>query len=219
LSVSRASAAEIERRFAASDVIVVPNATQLVPLPPSRDVGDAVRVLYLGGFANQAKGGAVLADALPSLLRECPSMEVTLAGPGEPPASLAHLLGDSAVRWRGWLDTPSKDQALARCDIFVLPSVSEGLPLALLEAMSCARAIVATRVGGVPEILEHDTNGVLVEPQQPDLLVRELAALAADGDKRLRLGRAARASAERLNAEEVSGRLDAVYRELVPRAS
>ena len=218
LSVSQASATEIERRFGVSDVVVVPNAAPLVTPAPMRDTGDAVRVLYLGGFANQAKGGAVLAEALPSLLRECPSVEVTLAGPGEPPASLAPLLENGAVRWRGWLDRPSKEQALAQCDIFVLPSISEGLPLALLEAMSCARAIVATRVGGVPEVVEHGANGVLVDAQQPELLVKELTALAKDGDKRLRLGRAARASAERLNADEVSGRLDAVYGELVPPA-
>jgi glycosyltransferase involved in cell wall biosynthesis len=103
---------------------------------------------------------------------------------------------------------------LDRCDIFVLPSVSEGLPVALLEAMSWGRAIVATKVGGVPEVLSDGVDGVLVEPRRPEELAGEVASLVADESRRARLGDAARARAERLNADEVCGRLDAVYREL-----
>jgi glycosyltransferase involved in cell wall biosynthesis len=214
LSVSRASATEIERRFGVIGVIVVPNAAPLVPPAPSRGSQGAVRVLYLGGFANQAKGGAVLTDALSDLAERCPEAQIVLAGPGEPPSRLFPLLDNGSVLWRGWLDEPLKNAELGRCDIFVLPSVSEGLPVALLEAMAWGRAIVATRVGGVPEVLSDGVDGVLVEPRRPEELAREIALLAADDSRRGRLGEAARARAQRLNADEVCGRLDAVYRDL-----
>jgi glycosyltransferase involved in cell wall biosynthesis len=214
LSVSQASATETERRFGVTDVIVVPNAAPVVPLAPSRDGASEVRVLYLGGFANQAKGGAVLTDALPELAERCPGARIVLAGPGEPPSQLLPLLDNGSILWRGWLDEPLKNEELGHCDIFVLPSVSEGLPVALLEAMSWARAIVATKVGGVPEVLSDGVDGVLVEPGRPEELAREIASLAGDESRRRRLGEAARSRAKRLNADEVCGRLDAVYREL-----
>lgn len=215
LSVSQASATEIERRLTFGGVLVVPNAA---PSPAAsefrRDGHEGVNILYLGGFANQAKGGDVLAETLPQLVRDCPGVHVTMAGPGEPPASLQPLLEGGAVRWRGWLDEPFKAEELGRCDIFVLPSISEGLPVALLEAMSWGRAIVATRVGGVPEVLSDGIDSALVDPRRPDQLATRLASLVADGAERARLGAAARARAKRLNADEVCGRLDAVYQEL-----
>jgi glycosyltransferase involved in cell wall biosynthesis len=217
LSVSQASATEIERRLGCADVLVVPNAAPPAA-PPDRNLkraGDRVRVLFLGGFANRAKGGEVLAEALPALVSESPGIEITLAGPGELPANVEPLLNGGAVHWRGWLEEPLKTSELARCDIFVLPSISEGLPVALLEAMSCGVAIVATAVGGVPEVLSDGVDGVLVEPRRPAQLSKAIAALATNAAERNRLGAAARARAERLNADEVCGRLDAVYRELV----
>jgi glycosyltransferase involved in cell wall biosynthesis len=84
----------------------------------------------------------------------------------------------------------------------------------LLEAMSWGCAIVATRVGGVPEILTDGEDSLLVQPGDPDELERALVRLAGDARLRARLGAAARARAERLNSDEVCGRLDAVYREL-----
>jgi glycosyltransferase involved in cell wall biosynthesis len=221
LSVSRSSANAIEQRLGIAGVIVVPNAA---PAPAPADgnragkdrAGNAgVGILYLGGFANPAKGGAVLAEALPLLVHSCPEAQITLAGPGEPPAALQPLLEDGAVRWRGWLEEPSKLAELSRCDVFVLPSVSEGLPIALLEAMSWGRAIVASRVGGVPEVLSDGVDGMLVEPRRPDLLAARVASLVADGAQRDRLGNAARMRAERLNADEVCARLDSIYSELV----
>jgi glycosyltransferase involved in cell wall biosynthesis len=215
LSVSQSSATEIEHQLGCTDVMVVPNAA---PAPPdgagNRDRRDGTTVLYLGGFANPAKGGDVLADALPDLSKRCPGAQIVLAGPGEPPSRLRTLLDHGAFEWRGWLDEPLKNAELDRCDIFVLPSVSEGLPVALLEAMSWGRAIVATKVGGVPEVLSDGVDGVLVEPRRPEELVREVASLVADESRRARLGDAARARAERLNADEVCSRLDAVYRDL-----
>jgi glycosyltransferase involved in cell wall biosynthesis len=214
LSVSRASADEIERRLGRSDVLVVPNAA-----PPSRErtvdpVQTGVHILYLGGFANKVKGAAVLLDAIPAVLRGDSELEITLAGPGEPPVAARPLLAAGRVQWRGWLDHEEKEAALTRCDVFVLPSLSEGLPVALLEAMSWGCAIVATRVGGVPETLTDEEDALLVEPGDSGELERALVRLAGDSRLRARLGAAARARAERLNSDEVCGRLDAVYCEL-----
>ena len=218
LSVSGAGAAEVERRFGRPGIEVVPNAAPLVDLPADADgaVG-GVEALYLGGFANPVKGGSVLLEALPAMLAAPgPAPRVMMAGPGEPPPGAAGLLSGDGVRWDGWLDGDAKARALAGAQIFLLPSTSEGLPVALLEAMAHGRAIVASRAGGIPEVMTDGVDGVLVPPGDPLRLAEAVRALVADPDRRAALGIAARARAERLNEDEVSGRLDALYRELAP---
>ena len=215
LSVSTAGAREVERRFGRSGVEVVPNAAPLVPLLGDERVGSRAdaRLLYVGGFANPVKGGHVLLDALPDMLA-VHGLTAVLAGPGEPPPRSHGLLAHPAVHWAGWLDESAMARELSHADIFVLPSISEGLPVALLEAMSYGRAIVATRAGGVPEVLTEGRDAVLVSPGDAAALSQAVRALATDPELRGRLGRAARSRAERLNEHEVSRRLDRIYREL-----
>jgi glycosyltransferase involved in cell wall biosynthesis len=133
-----------------------------------------------------------------------------MAGPGEPPPGAAPLGGDG-VSWAGWLDPPAKDQLLRRAEIFVISSRSEGMPMALLEAMAYGLAVVATRVGGIPEALDDGVEGILVEAEDPAALAAAIDRLAADPGERARFAAAARARAERLDAVEVAGRLDRIY--------
>ena len=216
-AVSDASAEELERIFAFGDVGVVPNPAPAVPGPAveARAVTAAPAFLYLGGFANPAKGGDVLLDALPEVFASCPAARVTLAGPGEPPAAALTLAASADVRWAGYLDAAAKDAALRDAEVFVMPSRSEGLPVALLEAMAYGCAIVATRAGGIPEVVSDDVTAVLVEPGDAGALARALIATAHDGDRRARLAAAARERAEQLNDSDVVDRLDRAYRELV----
>jgi glycosyltransferase involved in cell wall biosynthesis len=81
--------------------------------------------------------------------------------------------------------------------------------------MSWGRAIVATEVGGVPDVLSDGKDALLVAPGDSAALAAALARLAADPDLRTRLGPAARARAQRLNSEEVTDRLDRIYRDLL----
>lgn len=87
---------------------------------------------------------------------------------------------------------------LERADVFVLPSRGENLPLSILEAMAAALPVVASRVGGIPELVEDGVTGTLVEPDDPDGLARALAALLADDDARRAKGRSGAARARAL---------------------
>ena len=79
-------------------------------------------------------------------------------------------------------------------DILVLPSLRDGLPNALLEGMACGRAVIASRAGGIPDVVDHGENGWLVPPGDEAALAAALAALLARPDERAALGRAARAT-------------------------
>lgn len=212
VAVSEGSARAMERCFGAGDIGVIPNAAPSVEEADADTAGE--RVLFLGGFANPVKGGEVLVAALESCAGEL-GVDCELAGPGDPPAALTALEAEAGnVRWLGWLDEEAKREAFRRCGLFVLPALSEGLPVALLEAMAWGRPILATRVGGVPDVVADGAEARIVPPGSPEALADAMRALLADPDERLRLGRAARRRALVLNEDEVCGRLDAIYREL-----
>jgi glycosyltransferase involved in cell wall biosynthesis len=217
LSVSTATALEMERRLGIREIVTLPNAAPVEADVPRAGGGlpngdGPVRALYLGGFANPSKGGRVLVEALPAL-RDCaPPLQVTMAGLGEAPALDAE---DERVRWLGWLEGDGAAAAIEASDIVVIPSISEGLPLALLEALARGKAVVASSVGGIAEIVTDGVDGVLVAPGAPDELARALGGLAADPDRRARIARAGAERAGRLAPREIHGRLDAIYRELL----
>ena len=210
LAVSSASARALAEAYGVAAAMVVPNAAPAAPaIPPGRGV-EPLTALYLGGFANPVKGGEEL---LAALERGQPGgLRVLLCGPGELPERGRELIASRPeLEWRGWLDDGEKEALLREAAIFVLPSTSEGLPMAVLEAMAWARAIVATAVGGVPDVLSDGEDALVVAPGDPGALASAIDRLAADPGLRERLAAAARERARRLNAEEVTGRLEALY--------
>ena len=105
---------------------------------------------------------------------------------------------------------------LALTDIFVLPSVTEGLPLALLEAMGAGKPVVATAVGGVPEAVTSGVNGILVPPESATSLADGIEALARSPMTAQRYGAAALSTvAGGFLEEQYVGALSSLYVELV----
>lgn len=216
LAVSAETAGAIERCFGVEGIAVVPNAAP--PAPSGRPAAGAVEgegtVLFLGGFANPVKGGEAYAEAVAAVAPRFAATRFVLAGPGEPSPAAAQILAQlENAEWLGWLDEAEKRQQLARCAVFVLPSLSEGLPVALLEAMAWGRPIVATGMGGVPEVVEDGREALLVPPGDPAALADAVGRLLGDRGERRRLAAAAEERAAALNEVEVYGRLDQVYRE------
>jgi glycosyltransferase involved in cell wall biosynthesis len=103
-------------------------------------------------------------------------------------------------------------------DVFVLPSITEGMPNAVLEAMVAGIPVVASRVGGVPEIVQDGETGLLIEPESPSDLARALIRLGRDAPLRLSLARNARAMvASRFNPRREVDETEAVYFQLLRR--
>jgi glycosyltransferase involved in cell wall biosynthesis len=101
-------------------------------------------------------------------------------------------------------------------DLFVLPSSTEGLSNSLLEAMSCALPVLATNVGGAPDVIEQDIHGHLIPPDDLDALQQGLETLLADQSLRFRLGAAARKRIlSDFSLDSVSERISALYHRLL----
>jgi glycosyltransferase involved in cell wall biosynthesis len=106
---------------------------------------------------------------------------------------------------------------MAGCDVFVLGSKWEGLPVALMEASALGLPIVATRVGGIPDSFHDGVDAVLVAPGSPEALVDAIERLARDETLRRRIGDAAQARAEDFDVRRAVARIESIYRSVAKR--
>lgn len=146
-------------------------------------------LLLACGELSEVKGHEWLVRAARALVDRRPDAVIAIAGHGalrESLEALAATLGLGAqVRFLGFRrDVPA---LLSAADVFVMPSLSEGLPLAILEAMAARVAIVATRVGGMPELIRAGETGWLVEPRDAEGLGRALIVAVEDAAARQRI--------------------------------
>jgi len=171
---------------------------------------DISRFAYLGptlggpvvmvGRLVPAKGVDTLLRAVASVVRRQPEFRLEVAGDGEARPGLKSLAGElglgAHVRFLGNVqDVPA---LLARASALVLPSLSEGISLTLLEAMARGLPVVATRVGGNPEVVEDGVTGQLVPARDPDSLAQALLALWPGSERTREMGRAGRQRVEQL---------------------
>ena len=136
--------------------------------PPRRELGlgNSERVALAIGNLYPVKGHGVLIDALGLLRDRQPGLHVVVAGRGAEEVSLLARAESLGVRDRVHLLGLRSDvtDLLAAADLFVMPSISEGLPMALLEAIFARTPIVASAVGAIPDVLERGAGGLLVPP-------------------------------------------------------
>lgn len=175
------------------------------------------------GRLEEIKGPGILLEAFAGVCRDIPAARLAFVGQGSLGRSLrerAQALGlDGRVNFLGVrADIP---MVMAGLDVLVLPSLSEGLPLALLEGMAAARAVLATAVGRVPGIVRQDdpgANGVLAVPGDARDLAGKMSALLRDGPRRAELGRQAREYVrERYDKGAMMKGYAAVYAEALAR--
>jgi glycosyltransferase involved in cell wall biosynthesis len=218
-----ATSRAVARRFAwaAAKVRVVPNGIDLgrfAPRPASGAVRAALGVppsapvaVSIGRHVPE-KGYRHLVDAAAVVERVRPGVHWVLVGDGELRSDLeaqARRLGvGSRVHFAGWRDDVVELLALA--DVFVLPSEREGFGRVLVEAMAMGRAIVATAVGGVPDIVLAGETGLLIEPANAAALGDAVRALLDDPPRAARLGAAGRARAE--STFSLGAHVDAIER-------
>jgi glycosyltransferase involved in cell wall biosynthesis len=159
--------------------------------------GYGQRVLFIGRL-DAVKGVPVLLEAFAVLRASVPGARLTLVGDGPDRAGLEAVaagLGD-AVRFTGYLTQEAVAAELAVHDVLVLPSFAEGVPVVLMEAMASRLPVIATRVGGVAELVEDGVSGFLVPPGDPESLAERLGRLLTDPELCRRMGVAGRAAVE-----------------------
>ncbi len=166
-----------------------------VPMPPKQVEVDACRkelrlpqgdqIVGVVGNLYPVKGHQYLIEGIPAVLKKCPNTSFVFAGRGQLEKELkdqVHRLGlDERVHFLGLRQDIST--ILALLDVFVLPSLSEGLSMAILEAMMAGKPVIATRVGGNPEIVLDGETGFLVPPRDSQTLADQLVTLLTNKEQ------------------------------------
>lgn len=194
-------------------VVTVPNGIGVgwlagpgpVPCAPR----SRVRATWLGVMEPVKRVPALVHAAV-----QVPGLDLELVGDGSERRQVEEVVAatssSSRVHLAGYRTDPSP--YLRDADVFVLPSAAEACPMALLQAMACGLPVVATRVGGVPEVVREGVDGILVDAGDDEQLVAALTLLAEDAALRRRLGEAGRTRvAERFGIEHSVRSLVAVY--------
>lgn len=178
-----------------------------------------VRVLFVGGVDPFRKGVFDLLEAAASVVKINPKVRFIMSG------------GDSfrevEKRWRtlrlqeyidfiGWIPEEKKVSVYQSVDILALPSHNEGLPYVVIEALASGLPIIATSVGGIPEVVIHGENGYIIEPGDSRSLAGYILALAGDSKLRLTMSERNRQRAmERYSTDAALGRLDGLFKQVL----
>src|SRR5690348_14920898 len=155
---------------------------------------ESMIIAVVANMYSPAKGHAHLIAAAIEVCKAFPKVIFALIGDGKERPKLEQQVRDAGLEKNILFLGSRRDipELLACCDLSVLPSESEGFPNAILEAMAAGVAVVATAVGGVPEIIEDEVTGLLVPPANPSLLCAAILRLLNDHELRRRISRAGR---------------------------
>jgi len=176
-------------------------------------------LIFIGGLL-RTKGVFELVDAFLLVRQEHPELHLIIIGSGEEAKALWEKVVEAKVEKRVHLmgARPHNEipKWLSAADVLVLPSWREGLPNVVVEAMACERAVVATRVGGIPEAVEDGESGILVDKGNVEALVKAIALLLKDEGRRQSMGVIGRQIVEnKFTWERNAIRMTKVYEEVL----
>lgn len=185
------------------------------PISDELDLPAGPRIVTVANY-RPVKGHRTLLEAAVAVHERRPDAHFITMGQGdlyEPLKAAAqrdsmtdyfHVLGPrpAAARW------------IAHADLFVLPSYGEGRPVALMEAQACGVASVATRVGGVPDMVDHGRTGLLVEPRSPNALTMAILEMLSSDELRARISLAGQVESETYDLAVTVSEIQEIYRVL-----
>jgi glycosyltransferase involved in cell wall biosynthesis len=217
----------VKAGMSASKIEVIPVGIEWPEELPAAELRSRVRagwgfgedefvVGHLGAFTAQ-KGQDIAIEAAILLAHELPTLRVLLAGEASTQAlsRLAPRLREAGhhVRVMGYLENTA--DFLAGLDLYIMPSRAEGLPASVLRAMANGLAVVASRVGDLPEIVAPGKSGWLIPAESPQALAMAIADAASDRSRLREFGACCRAQARRFSVAEMIARTQAFYDRLV----
>jgi len=209
------------------DVSVIPNGIDLnnfksVSRKKARSklqIKEDEKIILFVGTLRPVKGVRYLIEAMSGINQECPKVKLLLVGDGVDMPYLKrivkHLNLKEFVTFVGKVPNENVSQYMAASDIFVLPSLSESFGIVNLEAMTFGLPIVATRVGGLPEIIKDGANGFLVEPKNPRQIAEKILLLLEDNELKEIISKNNKNKAKDYGWGGVVGKLEEVYRKLL----
>ena len=215
-----------EKNISPDRVVTIPTGVDLTVFDPRRVEGNlreelgippAAPVFGTVSVFRRLKGHQFLLEAAVEILRAVPDAKLILAGEGPKEGNIRKKIEETGIGPAVILPGFREDvpRVLNTLDVFVFPSLQEALGTAILEALAMGKAVVASRVGGIPEVVEEGKTGFLVEPEQPAAIAEKVILLLRNPELRSELGeRGRRFVEEKYDNRLMVRRLEALYREL-----
>lgn len=177
-------------------VHIIPYGTTIEPKTVTKKTTPEYKIFSIGRLIER-KGFCYLVEAMPLILKKWPQASLTIAGGGPLFDSLNNLSRSLQIENRvnicGKVTTEEKERLFSECDLFVVPSIvdhkgdTEGLGVVLIEAMTYIKPVIATDVGGIPDVVVADKSGYLIPQKNPHAIAEAVHELFSDPQKAYRL--------------------------------
>ncbi len=189
-------------------------------LPRRSDPDHKDRTVGIIARLSTVKGHKYLIGAMSEVIREFDDARLFIFGQGKIKYELVRQAESLNISEKVFFlpSISNTPEVLQEIDIFVMPSVQEGLGLSILEALACGIPVVASNVGGIPSIIKHDVSGLLVEPGNSMALAGAIMRLMEDRNLAMRLGQKGRQEVEeRFNREKMVADIEKIYEEVLKK--
>lgn len=174
------------------------------------------RLIYVGEINNKIKGVDLLIKAFNNVFHRLQNIELVIIGEGPDSDYCRQLVNkfhlEKVITIKGAVEHRRTLEEISRSDILILPSTSEGIPRVILEAFALGKPVIASNVGGIPEVVKNMENGFLVDPGNIDELSDSIITLVNDRELRNKMGIQAKEYIKKLPRwEEVANHLYSIY--------
>ena len=209
---------QLKYNLDADRVAYIPNGVEpRFFIPREYHSTGSVRLLYAGTWLDQ-RGIFYIREVLRKVTPQIPGLTMTFAGCGVPPEEIQRFFGAelaSAIVVQPLVAAESMQGLYAEHDIFLFPSIVEGLPSVLLEAMATGMPVITTETCGMTDVVEDEYNGLLIPPADAAAMEEAILRLARSVELRQKLGEASCETMRRYSWERAARRLEALYRRVL----
>jgi glycosyltransferase involved in cell wall biosynthesis len=228
ISVSASVHETGQKYFSDYKSVIIPNGINQQKFNPARALKDirselnipkdSILVLFLARFTEQKQPLTMIRSFCKAAAKNN-NLRLLMVGDGELKREADALVAASGMSNKIFMQTFRQDvpDILAAADIYVLPSLWEGLPLGLLEAMAMGKAVIASKADGTKEVIQHNANGIMVSVENlEEEVANAINLIASDAALRARLGEQARATiTTTYSASKMTRQVEEIYKELV----
>ncbi|MET3473686.1 glycosyltransferase involved in cell wall biosynthesis [Novosphingobium sp. 1529] len=182
IALSEKWRSDLQTLFQIKSILVLPNAVNVPEQPPERDLSTERKFLFLGHIGSR-KGVFDLLNATQKMESDNTPFSLKIGGNGEIlklNAAIDQAALGNKVSYCGWVTGRVRDEVMNQSHVLVLPSYAEGAPMSILEGMAMGMPVISTRVGAIPEMVQHGKNGFLIEPGDIDGLIKAMTILSQD---------------------------------------
>jgi len=199
-------------------LVIIPNGVDLELAKKSQSEHIPGRIVTVARLSWE-KGLDYLIKAMPKVIRECPNAHLVMVGEGDKREEIEDLIQelgiDGNVTLLGRLPHKKTLEAIGKSEVFICPSLAEGLGIVFIEAQACGVPVIGTRVGGIPDVIDDEASGLLIEPKNSEDIEKALIRLLKNEELRERLMKVAFERIEKFDWNRVVREMSDEYDKLL----